>query len=83
MKFLIRAAVLTAALALAQQASAATRLGEGVMGAVAGGLVAGPVGAVAGGAIGYTQGHKISHSIFHHRRRHYYWRNHHRYYYYR
>ncbi|GAC1330509.1 MAG: hypothetical protein NVSMB26_07980 [Beijerinckiaceae bacterium] len=42
---------------------AGERLGDGAMGALAGGLVAGPVGLVAGGVIGYTGGPHISRAL--------------------
>jgi hypothetical protein len=49
-------------------ASAGERLGDALMGGLAGGLVAGPVGLVAGGAIGYTAGPNISRGMgIHHR----------------
>ena len=77
MKAILGAAVLAGGLVFAQAASAQHRLGEGVMGAVAGGLVAGPVGAIAGGAVGYTQGPHIARGLGIHRRRYYNRRLHH------
>jgi hypothetical protein len=61
-------------------ASAQHRMGDAVMGGVAGALVGGPVGAIAGGAIGYTAGPDIAHGMgIHHRHyRHYrHYRHHH------
>jgi hypothetical protein len=69
-KSLLAGGVLAVAL-LFSQAAAAARVGDTVMGAVAGGLVAGPVGAIAGGAVGYTQGPRIAHHIFHRPHRYY------------
>ena len=67
-------------------ASAGERLGDALMGGLAGGLVAGPIGLVAGGAIGYTAGPNIARGMgIHHRhyrhsrayyRRHYTERSH-------
>jgi membrane protein DedA with SNARE-associated domain len=51
-------------------ASAQDRVGDAVMGGVAGALVGGPVGAVAGGAIGYTAGPGIARSMGIHRHYH-------------
>jgi hypothetical protein len=59
--------VLTPALASAQD-----RVGDAVMGGVAGALVGGPIGAVAGGAIGYTAGPGIAHGMGIHRHYHHY-----------
>ena len=64
-------AVLFSAVPIA--AHAQERLGDGVMGALAGALVAGPVGAVVGGGIGYMAGPHIANRISgdgHHRRSH-------------
>lgn len=60
MKTIIALTTAAAVLAFAPATASADNLGNGAMGALAGGLVLGPVGLVAGGVIGYTQGNSIA-----------------------
>ena len=61
MRRLAAASVLVLALVAGPEAAqAGERVTDGVLGALAGALVAGPIGLVAGGAIGYTTGPNIS-----------------------
>ncbi len=76
MKMVLFAATIAALMLLPGAAKAQERLGDGVMGALAGALVGGPVGAVAGGVVGYTAGPAIASSWGlrghrHYRRAHY------------
>ncbi|HZP77587.1 MAG TPA: hypothetical protein VFB45_15690 [Pseudolabrys sp.] len=74
---LMIAAIATTVVAAPTMANAGERIGDGLMGAAAGALVAGPVGAIAGGAVGYTAGPHISRDLGFHRhyRRHHYARH--------
>ena len=56
-------AITLMAIGLPTIAVAQERLGDGVLGALAGALVGGPVGAVVGGGIGYTAGPRIAHGF--------------------
>ncbi len=76
MKITLAAALVAAGIVIAPTiAGAQERLGDGAMGAAAGGIVFGPVGALAGGLTGYFAGPNISRGLgFHHhhyRHRHY------------
>ncbi|MCI0601290.1 MAG: hypothetical protein L0Y60_17600 [Beijerinckiaceae bacterium] len=79
---LLVAAAIAALLSFPAAVAAQERLGDGVMGALAGALVGGPVGAVAGGVVGYTAGPAIASSWGLRGHRHYhrahYRRHHHR-----
>jgi hypothetical protein len=73
---LLLCAGLALPLFLASPVSAQERLGDGALGALAGGLVGGPIGLVAGGVVGYTAGPAIASSWGvrghrHYRRAHY------------
>lgn len=76
MNRLLISAAIAAGLFLSTAAYAQERLGDGALGALAGGLVGGPVGLVAGGVIGYTADPAIASSWGlkghrHYRRAHY------------
>jgi hypothetical protein len=78
MSRLLIAAAIAAPLLLPSVANAQERLGDGVMGALAGALVGGPVGLVAGGVVGYSAGPAIASAWGLRSQGHYYRRAHHR-----